>query len=149
MTMPATQPTIDPVVLVAESGAASPTIGPIRGGIVAFLVAVGVFFLLIGTVGILRLPNVYNRMHATSKATTLGASSILLAGTVYFGLQGAGLVCLVGITFLFITAPTGSNMISRAAQRMGVDFKRGVTWPGGSEKVDDPTDRDAPPEGDM
>jgi multicomponent Na+:H+ antiporter subunit G len=146
--MSATLPTIDPVVLVAESGASGPTVGPIRGGLVVLLIAVGVFFLLVGTVGILRLPNVYNRMHATSKATTLGASSILLGGTVYFGPQGAGLVCLVGITFLFITAPTGSHMISRAAQRMGVDFEQGVTWPGGSAKVDDPTDRDEPVDSD-
>jgi hypothetical protein len=49
------------------------------------LVVVGSFFLFIGTVGILRLPDVYNRMHATSKATTLGAASMFLAGFVVFG----------------------------------------------------------------
>jgi len=105
------------------------------------LIAVGAFFLLVGTVGLLRLPDVYNRMHATSKATTLGASGILLAGFVHFGPQGAGLVSLVGIVFLFLTAPTGSHLISRSAQRMGVDFAGGVQWPGGeSDDVDDPTD---------
>ncbi|WP_255150492.1 monovalent cation/H(+) antiporter subunit G [Halorarius halobius] len=105
------------------------------------LIAVGAFFLVVGTVGLLRLPDVYNRMHATSKATTLGAASIFLAGFVQFGPTGAGLVCLVGIVFLFLTAPTGAHVVSRAAQRMGVDFAGGVVWPGGdSEDVDDPTE---------
>ena len=114
------------------------------------LVVVGTFFITVGTIGLLRLPNVFNRMHATSKATTLGASSIFLAGLVYFGPQDAGLVSLVGILFLYLTAPTGAHMISRAAQRMGVDFVGDVTWPGGAG-VDDPTDdgggtdRDAEP----
>jgi multicomponent Na+:H+ antiporter subunit G len=93
------------------------------------LVAVGIFFLTVGTVGLLRLPNVYNRMHATSKATTLGAASIFLAAAVHFGPEDAGLVSLVGIVFLFLTAPTGAHMISRAAQRMGVEFAAGVAWP--------------------
>ena len=112
--------------------------GTLQAAVVVALVAVGLFFLVVGTVGLVRLPDVYNRMHATSKATTLGAASIFLAGFAYFGPQGAGLVSLVGILFLFLTAPTGAHMISRAAQRMGVDFDGDVTWPGGIG-VDDPT----------
>lgn len=104
-------------------------------------IAVGSFFLLVGTVGLLRFPDVYNRMHATSKATTLGTAGILVAGVIHFGLQGAGLVSLVAIVFLFVTAPTGSHVISRSAQRMGVDFAAGARWPGGeSSDVDDPTE---------
>ncbi|WP_435195515.1 monovalent cation/H(+) antiporter subunit G [Natronomonas sp. EA1] len=95
----------------------------------ALFIGIGAFFLLVGTVGLLRLPDVYNRMHATSKATTIGAASVFLAGTLHFGLQGAGLVSLVGIVFLFVTAPTGSHMISRAAERMGVAFAGGADWP--------------------
>lgn len=101
--------------------------------IVAVLVIVGSAFLAIGTVGLLRLPDVYNRMHATSKATTLGASSILLAGFVYFGPEGAGLTSLVGIVFLFLTVPTGAHMISRAAQKMGVPFVGDTAWPADDE----------------
>ena len=121
--------------------------GALQAAIVVAFVAIGLFFLTVGTVGLVRLPDVYNRMHATSKATTLGASSIFLASFVYFGPQGAGLVSLVGILFLYITAPTGAHMISRAAQRMGVDFVGDVTWPGGVD-VDDPTDHDPEPESD-
>ncbi|AHG02392.1 cation:proton antiporter (plasmid) [Halostagnicola larsenii XH-48] len=99
------------------------------------LVVVGTFFLLTGTIGLLRFPNVYNRMHATSKPTTLGTAATFLAGFVHFGPGGAGLTSLVGILFLFLTVPTGAHMISRAAQKTGVPFLGGVTWP--SERDDE------------
>jgi multicomponent Na+:H+ antiporter subunit G len=105
-------------------------VGALRAGVVVALLGVGVFFLIVGTVGLLRLPNVYNRMHATSKATTLGTASVFLAGAVYFGPRGAGLVSLVGVVFLFLTAPTGAHMISRAAAKAGVPFVPDVYWPG-------------------
>ncbi|MFB6087651.1 MAG: monovalent cation/H(+) antiporter subunit G [Haloarculaceae archaeon] len=107
----------------------SEAIAPARAVVVTALLVVGSFFLLVGTVGLLRLPNVYNRMHATSKATTLGASSILLAAFAYFGPGGNGLTSLVGILFLFLTAPTGAHVISRAAQKMGIDFLGTANWP--------------------
>jgi multicomponent Na+:H+ antiporter subunit G len=107
---------------------------------VVALVIVGVFFLAVGTIGLLRLPNVYNRMHATSKPTTLGTASIFLAGFVDFGPGGAGLTSLVGIVFLFLTVPTGAHMISRAAQKTGVPFLGGVTWPAPREEEADETE---------
>jgi multicomponent Na+:H+ antiporter subunit G len=119
----------DPATLLAAAGGGAPTVGPLRAGLVVVLVAVGSFFLLVGTVGLLRLPDVYNRLHATSKATTLGAASVFLAGFVYFGPGGAGLTCLLGIAFLFLTAPTGGHVISRAAHRMGIDFYGSASWP--------------------
>jgi multicomponent Na+:H+ antiporter subunit G len=122
-------------VLAAAGGAESVVVGPVRAAVVLLLVLVGAFFLVVGTVGLIRLPTVYNRMHATSKATTLGAGVIALAGFVLFGLDpaspgGDGLIALVTVLFLFVTAPTGAHLISRAAQRMGVPFREGVNWPG-------------------
>jgi multicomponent Na+:H+ antiporter subunit G len=116
-------------VALAASGGGGLT-SPLQAALVVALVAVGTFFLVVGVVGLVRLPTIYNRMHATSKATTLGASSMLLAGVLYFGGDGEGLAALVAIVFLFLTAPTGAHMISRAAQKMGVPFEDGVTWPG-------------------
>jgi len=103
---------------------------PVQAALVVALVIVGSFFLFVGVVGLVRLPTIYNRMHATSKATTLGASSMLLAGFIYFGGDGDGLAALVAIAFLFLTAPTGAHMISRAAQKMGIPFVEDVSWPG-------------------
>ena len=111
-------------------------ISTVQAVAVTALVVVGSFFLLVGTVGLLRLPNVYNRMHATSKAATLGSSSILLATTVYYGPVGDGLAALVTVVFLFFTAPTGGHVISRAARKMGVGFLAGVTWPGELDEGD-------------
>jgi multicomponent Na+:H+ antiporter subunit G len=118
-----------PVLLAAES-ASTVEIGAFRAAIIGVLLVVGGFFLTVGTVGLLRLPNVYNRMHATSKSATLGAASIGLAGWAFYGPGGDGLLALVTVVFLFLTAPTGAHMISRAAQRMGVEFEAGVSWPG-------------------
>lgn len=118
-------------------------LGTLQSVLVVAFVAVGGFFLTVGTVGLVRLPDVYNRMHATSKATTLGASSVLLAVTAYYGPEGAGLVALVAVVFLFVTAPTGAHMISRAAQRMGVEFAAGARWPGHrDEEPEEPADGD-------
>jgi multicomponent Na+:H+ antiporter subunit G len=104
------------------------------------LIVVGVFFLSVGTIGLLRLPNVYNRMHATSKSTTLGTASIFLAGFVEFGPGGSGLPSLIGIVFLFLTVPTGSHMIARSAERLRIPFEDSVSWPA---KVDRSTDGSA------
>ncbi|WP_265108173.1 monovalent cation/H(+) antiporter subunit G [Halosolutus halophilus] len=101
----------------------------IRTGVVIVLIAVGAFFLTVGTIGLLRLPNVYNRMHATSKPTTLGTAAIFMAGFVHFGPGEEGLTAIIGIAFLFLTVPTGAHMIARAAERIGIPFLGSVTWP--------------------
>ncbi|WP_254537657.1 monovalent cation/H(+) antiporter subunit G [Halomarina litorea] len=121
-------------------------VGTIAAVVATALIVVGSFFLLVGTVGLLRLPDVYNRMHATSKATTLGAASMFLACAVFFGPQGESLTAVVGIVFLFLTAPTGAHMISRSAQKMGVEFAGGATWPGATDSTPE-APADADPEG--
>ena len=119
----------------------------IQAVVITALIVVGSFFLLVGTIGLLRLPDVYNRLHATTKATTLGAASFFLAGAVYFGpthLGGAGLTSLVGIVFLFATAPTGAHMISQAAERMGIAFAGDAVWPDtGESRPESPGEDDS------
>ncbi|MFB6106178.1 MAG: monovalent cation/H(+) antiporter subunit G [Halobacteriaceae archaeon] len=127
--------------MTAETAA----LGPVRAALVTALIAVGGFFLVVGTIGLLRFPDVYNRLHATSKATTLGAASMFLAGLVYFGPAGAGLTSLIGIIFLFVTAPTGGHMISRSAQRMGVPFYGGARWPRADDRPASETGGEEPP----
>ncbi|WP_049927502.1 monovalent cation/H(+) antiporter subunit G [Halopiger goleimassiliensis] len=112
----------------------------IRDALVIALIVVGVFFLTVGTIGMLRLPNVYNRMHATSKPTTLGTAAIFLAGFAYFGPGSEGLTALIGMVFLFLTVPTGAHMIARAAEKIGVPFLGSVTWPDESALIEDRDD---------
>jgi multicomponent Na+:H+ antiporter subunit G len=118
-------------------------VGQAQQLVVVALVAVGCFFLTVGTIGLLRLPNVYNRMHATSKPSTLGTAAVFLAGFVHFGPGDGGLPSLVGVLFLFLTVPTGAHMISRAAQRIGVPFLGSVVWP--TEDTDVETTDDIDP----
>lgn len=96
--------------------------------LVSGLLLFGLFFLLTGTLGLLRFRDVYSRMHATSKSTTLGVTGVLLAALLYLRFLGgsSGLKESLTIGFLFLTAPVGAHMIARAAYRAGVPL-----WQGG------------------
>lgn len=80
------------------------------------LATIGVLFMLVSAYGILRLPDVLSRMHAVGKASTLGASCILIAAGIFFG--GNQLLRVIALIVLFfITAPVASTAMSRAAHR--------------------------------
>lgn len=89
--------------------------------IVAFLILSGALFTLVAAIGVLRLPDVLIRMHASTKAGTLGCGLILLALAVHSG-GDTGVVArtLAAFIFLLLTAPVGAHMIGRAAYRTGV-----------------------------
>ena|SRR3990170_4283218 len=91
------------------------------------LLVFGLFFLLTGTLGLLRFKDVYSRMHATTKSTTLGLSGVLLAALIYLRHLGLthGLKELLILGFLFLTAPVGAHMIARSAYWIGVPLWRG------------------------
>ena len=84
------------------------------------IVCVGVLFDLFGCIGLVRLPDVYNRLQAATKCVTVGTCFILLGSLLVLGsLSGAakGLVC---IAFILITSPTAAHALARAAHRCGV-----------------------------
>ncbi len=80
------------------------------------LAAIGVFFMFVSAIGIVRLPDVYARMHAAGKASTLGISCILLAAGLHFG-EWTLVRMLVLIALFFITGPIASTTMGRAAYR--------------------------------
>ena len=84
------------------------------------LIAVGSFFTLVGSIGLIRFPDVLCRMHATTKTTTLGACSIFLAAALKYGNSPIGLKSILALWFLLLTAPAGAHMIARAAYRIRV-----------------------------
>ncbi|MEM6304909.1 MAG: monovalent cation/H(+) antiporter subunit G [Pseudomonadota bacterium] len=71
-------------------------------------------------IGIVRLPDVFTRMHAATKVGTLGSGLILAGTAVHFGDPGVVLRCVLIIFFLLLTAPIGAHMIGRAAMRLGI-----------------------------
>lgn len=81
------------------------------------LILIGAGFTLIGSLGLLRLRDFYSRLHAPTKATTLGVGSLLLASAVFFSNQGDGLSLheILVTLFLFITAPVGAHLMAKAA----------------------------------
>ena len=81
----------------------------------AILLAGGSFFLIATAIGLLRLPDIYMRMHAITKAGTLGVGLVLLAVAVFFGELGVVTRALAAIAFVLLTAPVSAHMIGRAA----------------------------------
>ncbi len=96
--------------------------------IVGFFLIVGIFFIITGTVGLLRLPDFYNRIHAPTKATTLGVSSIILGAVIHFYgiLPDAGFKELLAIVFIFLTAPVGAHMLAKAAYHSKIELWEGT-----------------------
>lgn len=74
----------------------------------------GLFFLFVGTLGLLRLPDVYCRLHATTKCDTLGAGLILLSLLLQSSAAVAVKLAII-ILFILITNPTAAHVIARAA----------------------------------
>lgn len=74
----------------------------------------GLFFFTVGTVGILRFPDMYTRAHSAAKCDTLGAVLILLGLMVYKGVSYAGMKLLLMIIFLWVTNPTATHLIAKA-----------------------------------
>jgi len=83
----------------------------------SLLILIGAGFTLVGSLGLLRLRDFYSRLHAPTKATTLGVGSLLIASAVFFSNQGDGLSLheVLVTLFLFITAPVGAHLMAKAA----------------------------------
>lgn len=83
--------------------------------IVTFFLLVGSAFVLVGGIGIARLPDFFTRLHAPTKATTLGVGGMLLASMVHFLSLGAPSAHeLLIALFLFLTAPVSAHMLAKA-----------------------------------
>jgi multicomponent Na+:H+ antiporter subunit G len=84
------------------------------------LAALGAFLVLVAGIGVVRLPDLLTRMHASSKAGTLGAVLILAAVAVRFETFASTTKVVLIIVFLFLTAPVAAHMIGRAGYRTGM-----------------------------
>ncbi|MCM3570135.1 monovalent cation/H(+) antiporter subunit G [Neobacillus mesonae] len=90
--------------------------------LIGFFILCGALLCLIASFGVIRLPDVYTRNHAASKAATLGVMLILLGTFLYFfTLEGhVNSRLILGIAFLFMTSPISGHLINRAAYNSGV-----------------------------
>lgn len=80
----------------------------------------GTAFMLVASIGLLRLPDLYTRMHAVTKAGTLGVGLTLVSAAVAFGDVSVTTRTLVALLFVLLTAPVAAHMIGRAGYLGGV-----------------------------
>ena len=98
------------------------------------LLVAGAFFLLVGSVGIVRLPDFFTRTHATGKTDTLGLILSLAGLAVHDGLTLNSAKLLVAAVFVGLTAPVGTHALARAAYRSGLR-----PWSRGAKPSEAPT----------
>jgi multicomponent Na+:H+ antiporter subunit G len=84
------------------------------------LLTIGVLFNLFGGIGLIRLPDVYNRLQAATKCVTLGTCSILLGVLLHFGFNDAGVKAIVAIPILFFASTVAAHALIRGAYQFGV-----------------------------
>lgn len=92
----------------------------------AVLLVVGSLFMLLAGLGVLRLPDIFMRLQAATKASTLGIGCLLLGVAVHFQHLGVTTLAVLIIAFFFLTAPVGAHMIARAAYAVGVPLWEGT-----------------------
>ncbi len=96
--------------------------------IVAVLIVLGGLFALVGSVGMVKLPDLLTRLHAPTKATTLGVGGALAASMVYFAaFEGDLSIHEILITaFLFLTAPISAHFIAKAHLHEHAELREGL-----------------------
>ncbi|MFH1801049.1 MAG: monovalent cation/H(+) antiporter subunit G [Candidatus Omnitrophota bacterium] len=84
------------------------------------LIGIGLAFDLFGCLGLIRLPDVYNRLQAATKCVTVGTCSILFGTFLIMGFTAAGLKSILCIWFLVLASPVAAHALARGAHRAGI-----------------------------
>lgn len=103
------------------------TLNPVIEWAAAILIVLGAFFLLVGAIGMVRLPDFYMRLHAPTKSSTLGVGGVLLASLLLGWAEGhPGVAELLITLFVFVTAPVSANLLAQAALHLKLPSKAPV-----------------------
>ena len=89
----------------------------IRHSIGMAFIWAGILFNFLGVLGLLRLPDVYNRLQAATKCVTFGSAGLLFGVFVLKGFTSFGFKVLLGVAFIFLTSPIAAHAIARASHR--------------------------------
>lgn len=89
------------------------------------MVIIGAFFALVASIGLVRLPDVYSRMHAASKAGTVGSGLMMIALAVIATDSATTIRAIAGIFFFILTAPIAAHLLARAAYKVGYPLWKG------------------------
>jgi len=82
--------------------------------VILFIVS-GTFFFFVGVVGLIRMPDVFTRMHATTKCDTMGAGLIYFGLIIWQGVTFTALNIVLILVFIWLTNPTAAHYIAKSA----------------------------------
>jgi len=85
-----------------------------------FFIVVGLAFDFFGCLGLIRLPDVYNRLQAATKSVTLGTCGILFGLFLFKGFTAAGIKAILCMLFILLTSPVSAHALARGAHKFGV-----------------------------
>lgn len=92
----------------------------LRDGASMASIIIGLFFVLAGTIGVLRLPDFFTRIHAAGMTDTLGAELIIVGLMIQSGWSQMSLKLLLVAILLLITSPTATHAVANAAHHAGL-----------------------------
>lgn len=96
-----------------------------REGIGFVFLVIGGLFDLFGCIGLVRLPDIYNRLQAATKCVTLGTCMMLTGALIIFGISAAGIKAILCAIFLLLTSPTAAHALARASHLSGIKLWEG------------------------
>lgn len=83
-------------------------------------VSIGILFMLVGSIGILRLPDFYSRTHSVSKSDTLGIIFVIMGLVIYEGFTQSSFKLILVVLFIALSNPIGTHALARAAMKKGL-----------------------------
>lgn len=89
------------------------------------MIVIGGLFDLFGCIGLVRLPDVYNRLQAATKCVTLGTCAILIGTALVAGHGSVAAKAILCAAFILLTSPVGAHALARAAHRSGIELCEG------------------------
>lgn len=89
------------------------------------LIGIGVIFDIFGCIGLVRFPDVYNRLQASTKCVTLGTFSIMFGMFLVSGFNSTGIKALLCGVFVLISSPVAAHALAKGAYKSGVKLWRG------------------------
>ena len=86
------------------------------------LITIGILFNIFGCIGLVRFPDVYNRLQAATKCVTLGTIMLLFGAALISGYGAMGAKAIICAVFILITSPTAAHAIAKGAYASGVEL---------------------------
>lgn len=100
------------------------------------IIWIGILFNLLGTVGLVRFPDIYNRLQTSTKCVTLGSFGLMIGIFLLYGFSQTGIKALICGVFLLLTNPVGAHAILKGSLHYGIKlWKESIIDRYGVEKL--------------